>query len=42
MLSLLGFLLSPTVIKIETLVAIAFLPSVLYMRWIRNAERYNR
>ncbi len=40
--SILWFLLNPTLIKIEILVAVAFLPSILYMRWIRNAERYNR
>ncbi len=38
----LSILLNPTLIKIELLVAVAFLPSLIYVRWIRNAERYNR
>ena len=42
MSSLLSFLVSPTAIKLEVLVLVAFLPSILYVRWIRNAEHYNR
>ena len=29
-------------IKVAVLILVAFLPSLLYMRWIRNAEIYNR
>lgn len=34
--------LSPLFIKLLILILVAFTPSLLYMRWIRNAERYNR
>jgi RsiW-degrading membrane proteinase PrsW (M82 family) len=42
MFPIIGFLLSPTALKLEFLILVAFTPSILYMRWIRNAERYNR
>ncbi len=42
MFPIIAFLLSPTMLKLEFLILVAFTPSLLYMRWIRNAERYNR
>ncbi len=31
-----------TYVKIAVLVSVAFVPSLIYMRWIRNAEKYKR
>ena len=30
------------IIKLATLISVAFIPPILYLKWIRNAERYGR